>query len=424
MFRLAYDSLLHIYALIQLPRALLDRRKSDPARVRFKQRLGCGLPKLEGRGGIWLHAVSMGEVRAAAPVIKRLLQKRPERLIVSTVTETGYAEARRILPEADAHIYLPVDFSYLIRPIVRRYAPALVVVTETDYWFNFLDEARKIGAKSVVINGKISERSARNHHRFSYLSQRLLGGIDLFCLQDEIYRDRFERIGVRADRLYVAGNVKLDQKIQPMSDHELEEFKGRLKVPVGPPILVAGSSHDPEEELLLDAMTAVWRSIPEARLLLVPRHPERFDEVVALVKRRHLRVGRYSKAELLQGDERVIVIDAMGVLLSCYQLADLALVCGSWTERVGGHNILEPLHVGTPVLFGPYMHSQPTLQRLVTEFGAGVQVTAGGLADAILTLLHRPESRARLSEGGRALLERVGGSVERTVEAICEKITE
>jgi 3-deoxy-D-manno-octulosonic-acid transferase len=418
MFRLAYDSLLHIYALMQLPRALIERRKSDSARTWFNQRLGLGLPKLEGQGGVWLHAVSMGEVRAAAPVIKRLLEERPARLIVSTVTQTGHAEAKRILPEAAAHIYLPADLTYLIRPIVRQYAPDLVVVTETDYWFNFLDEAKRLGAHVVVINGKISERSARNHRRLPLLSRRLLRSIDLFCLQDEIYKGRFEEIGVSSEWLRVTGNIKLDQKLPSLSDVELEEFRKRLKVPSGLPVLVAGSSHDPEEELLLDAMTEVWRSIPDARLILVPRHPARFDEVVALAKRRHLRVGRYSEAERLQGDERVVVIDAMGVLLSCYQLANVALVCGSWTDRVGGHNILEPLHFGVPVLFGPHMASQPTLLRLVEEFGAGMQVESGDIGKALLTLLHRPELREELSENGRELLEKVGGAVERTVDAI------
>lgn len=422
MFRLIYDALLHCYALVQLPRALAEGRRSEEGQLRLRQRLGRSLPELGGKGGVWLHAVSVGEVRAAAPLVRRLLAERPMRLIVSTVTETGQAEARRILPEAAAHIYLPFDFGYAIRPAVRRYAPELLIVTETDYWYNFLDEAKRVGARVVVINGKISKGSARRHGRLPFLSRRLLSRVDLFCLQDGVYRSRFEKLGIEEERLCVTGNIKLDQKLSPLSASQLEALRHRLKLPNGAPVVVAGSTHDPEEELILDGMTEVWRAIPNARLLLVPRHPERFDEAVAIARRRNVRVGRYSQAEELAGDERVVVVDAMGVLLSCYQLADVALVCGSWTERVGGHNILEPLHFGVATLFGPYMQSQPNLLELVLEAEAGLQVEGRDLGRELVTLLHRPEARRDLAERGEALLKRVGGAIDATLVAILSEL--
>jgi 3-deoxy-D-manno-octulosonic-acid transferase len=390
-------------------------------RASLGARFGKGFPVIEKRGQrlVWIHAVSVGETKAIAALAKLIKINNPEMLmVVSSVTETAHAEAKRSLPFADHHVYLPLDFGWVIRPIVQRTAPDLVILCETDFWFNFLRFAKKGGARIMVANGKLSDVTCERLKRFPRFSQHLFGLIDLFCVQAEVYKKRFEAVSVPPEKIVVTGNLKFDEEYPRLSELELTQWRQKLGVGADDRVLVVGSSHDPEEKLFLQVMERVWQSHPHLKMILVPRHPERFNQVATLLQERHVPFIRYSTLEKADANAKVILIDAMGLLRHCYQLADLAIVAGSYTSRVGGHNILEPSWYGVPVIHGPYMHAQPELVSLTKEYGTAKQVEAAQLAQTIEQLLATEQARSGYRHGAAALLRNCSGACARTWKAM------
>jgi len=401
-----------------LPALLYQRLIKGKYRGNFLKRFGVDFPEIEKKKKlIWLHAVSLGETKAIAPLAKKIKEEFADsRIIVSSITETGHAEAKKSIPFADAHFFLPFDLSWIIRPIVRRLSPDLIILSETDLWLNFLTAGKEAGAKIALVNGKLSEKSMRRYERFPFAARRVWPQIDLFCVQSEIYKQRFEKVGVPGERMVVTGNIKHDREIKPLDEGEKAGFRERLGILPGERVVVAASTHDPEERMFLSALKEIWKEHPAAKALLAPRHPERFDEAAELLRDEKIPFQRYS--ELSNPSEKVILVDRMGMLDNCFQIADLALVGGSFTEKVGGHNILEPCAYGTPVLFGPYMHSQPDMTAMVLEYGAGRQIGLGRMAEEISALLRRPEERRALGESGLKLMADCRGAAERTFSAI------
>lgn len=353
----------------------------------------------------WVHAVSVGETKAVAPIAQRL-KEQGGTLIVSSITATGHAEAKRSIPEADHHIYLPFDIPFVMRRLIGKVRPKILVMSETDYWPAFMGEVKRCGGKIFVVNAKLSERTFKR----GWLTRRILRPVDFFCVQGETYAKRFRELGIEEERLCVTGNLKYDAKPSMEASDDLRE---RLKLGAGP-VLTLGSTHDPEEKQLLAAVGPLLEKYPKLKVLIVPRHPERFDQVAEMTD------GRYTG--VLTGNERTICIDAMGVLNQCYHLSTVAIVAGSYTEKVGGHNILEPIWFGVPTLFGPHMHSQPDLAALVLENGAGEQVSLDQLTARLDRLLADGEARARLQQSGEQLLTRIAGSVDRTWEILQKEI--
>lgn len=380
-------------------------------RQNLPERLGRRFPKIEKKGQklVWLHAVSLGETKAIAPLAKRIKEAWNPLIIVSTITETGLAEAKKSIPFASAHLFLPYDLSWIIRPIIRETSPDLMLLSETDFWPNFLRAGKEAGAKIALVNGKLSERSTGRYRRLAWAAQKYVWpSIDLFCVQSETYKQRFEQVGVPGERLVVTGNIKQDRPIAPLCK---EEWRRKFGIEPGERVLVAASTHDPEERLILQAV----KGIPRLKLLLAPRHPERFQEVGELLQSEGVPFQRYSTSGK---PEKTILIDQMGLLDPCFQIADLALVGGSFTDRVGGHNILEPCAYGTPVLFGPHMHAQPDMTALIREYGAGRQIAAGQLRTEIEALLEQPAERAQMGQAGLKLMADSRGATERTFSAI------
>lgn len=407
LLSLVYNALLSVGALLYLPRFLYDRFVVGKYRESFSARWGCGVKALprDGRFTIWVHAVSVGETKAVVKLLRELKGQMGEpRIVVSTVTETGMSEAKRSIPFADRWIYLPFDFSWVIGPVVRKIAPDLLILSETDFWYNFISAAKRGGAAVALVNGKLSARAAKRYSFLRYFSKKLFSLFDLFLLQSEHHRRRFEEAGARSDKLLVTGNIKLDDEKAPLPPSELAAWKEELGIEKGERVVVLGSTHHPEEALFLDLFLTKWSPYSDMKLFIVPRHPERFDEVAAMIEQRAIPYARLSLLKERRGDERVILVDAMGLLSKCYEIADLAIVCGSFTSRVGGHNIVEPCHYGVPVLYGPHMESQPELVRLVEKFGAALPVTRESVAEEVVSLLYNDRERAKkLGEAGRKL---------------------
>lgn len=415
-----YDLVLCFLGLVAAPWMVYQRWRYGKYRHFLRQRLKAAYPRVDkaGRKLVWIHAVSLGETRAVMPLAKRIKEEWGNPiLVVSSVTETGHAEAMKIMAFADYHVFLPLDFHYNVSKVLEKLPPDVVLVTETDLWYQFLRTAKQqCGSHIAVVNAKISERSQRRLLRVPFFSKRLYGLVDEFCCQNELYRDRLLALGVSPDKLIVTGNIKFDTVFSEMSSGEMLAFRNKMGINARDKVVVIGSSHDPEEHELLSALRPLQQQMPNLKILLVPRHPERFGDVFALVKDLQFSVARLSVA--MKGNEEVVLVDAMGVLRQCYQIADVSIVGGSFTDRIGGHNILEPAAYGVPVLFGPFMHAQPDLPALVLEAQAGIQIDVSGVADAVRMLLSDDVTRKRFGINGLRLYSSLQGSTARTFDAL------
>ncbi|MGH2638792.1 MAG: 3-deoxy-D-manno-octulosonic acid transferase [Rhabdochlamydiaceae bacterium] len=410
MLRLLYNIALLILVLIYLPKWLWEALRYKKHRRSFLEKLGFHLPEFvftKKGPRIWIHSISMGETKAAIPLIKQLQDSYPTAsIVISTITETGYVEAGRV--KVDHTFYLPLDFSWTIRKLMHRIKPDLLILVEGDFWFNLIDLAPRI----VLVNGKISEKSLARFKKVPFFSKRLFGKIELFCLQSERFKDRFLKLGIDPKRLIVTGNLKFDQQFLPI---DKTKWQDTLGISSSDRVLTLGSTHDPEEELLLDALAPLLQKFPQLKILVVPRHPERFSQVATLLEKKGIDYNRFSDP-VKNKEKRVILVDAMGVLSACYQLSEIAIVGGSFMTRLGGHNIFEPAALGVPVLFGPSMYSQKDLVELVTQAGAGRAVTIENVATEVEKLLSSP-SRS-MHEAGLKLANEMHGSTSRTFQAL------
>lgn len=422
-FSLLYEFALILLALAALPQFLYQMVFKGKYRGNLLKRFGGGFPDIKkgARPLIWVHAVSLGETKAVAAFVKNIRLKYDNPIIVfSTITETGHVEACRSI-QADHHVYLPFDFGWVIGPIIRRTAPDLVVLCESDFWYNFLKTSKQVGANVVLVNGKLSVRSKERFSRFRFFARRLFSLIDLFCVQSNLYAWRFKAVGVPEEKIVVTGNMKFDGDYAPLPKEQLEAWRSELGIKKDEPVLVIGSTHHPEEAQILQALEPVWKELPSLKVLIVPRHPERFSDVAALMQKAAIDFRRLSEKNTHERSSPVILIDAMGVLRKCYQLADVAIVAGSYTPKVGGHNILEPSWYGVPVVFGPQMFSQPDLLDLVMEYDAGKQVAMEDLSEELIRLFKDPAKRKKLGDGGLRLAGDVHGATAKTVEEVVSR---
>ncbi len=420
MFSFLYDVSLFVFALLVLPKLLWQWFVLGKYRESLSARLGIALPSFtpkEGQEVIWIHAVSMGETRAAISLFRMVRQAFPEAaIVISTTTETGNAEAKRSMPDADAHFFLPLDFSWSIRRILDRIRPSTLILCESDFWYHLLKTAKERGVKIALVNGKVSERSCKRFRKAPSFTRRIFSNFDILCVQSERYRQRFISMGVPLEKLFATGNLKFDAPAQKMQPSELQTLRETLKIAPDDPVLVLGSTHAQEEDWLLSALDLVWKKNPRLKVLLVPRHPERFNEVAHLIKEKGLTCRRIS--EKRNSADRLVLVDAMGLLNQCYQIASVAVVGGSYVSHVGGHNIFEPVLYGVPVFFGPHMHSQPDLQELILTAKAGREVNIEELPAALIEILEVPAVHNQYVEAGRELAKSVQGATLRTFEHI------
>ena len=407
-----YELGLWILSLIALPK-LLQRKY----RRIVGKRLGKGLPPapLLQKPLVWIHAVSLGETKAAGALARALKQRLPQAsFVISSITETGHNEAKQSIPFAAAHIYLPFDFHFLAKRYINHFSPDIVLVCESDFWFNFLSQAKLRGAAIGLVNGKISERSARRFKRCSFFSKKLFDQFDLFCLQNASYRERFLELGVAPEKLVVTGNLKFDDQHPLLTKDELEDWKKRLCIKPGQFVLAIGSTHDPEEKWLLDLL----KEHKNMKILLTPRHPERYAELERQLAKSGWHFATLSNLDRSRGDEQLVLMNAMGYLKASYQLSDVSIVGGSFCEHVGGHNILEPCWYGKPVVFGPHMHNQSEFVGLVAQNEAGFQVSLQELPQLLKRSAEDHEWRIATGQKGQQMMQALTGSAERTVQAL------
>lgn len=420
-FLIFYECVLYLIALGAIPKTIFSFFYYKKYRESLLPRLGLRptLFRDNPLPSIWIHAVSVGETKAIVPLARELNRRYPDNpMIISSITETGHAEAKRSLPFADYHVYLPFDFCRLVKRMINKASPGVVILCESDFWFNFLHQARKSGASVILANGKMSERSMRRLSWVPFFSKRLFSLFDVLCVQNLLYRSRFIKAGALPDKITVTGNLKLDEEYPQLTKVEVTELRQKLGILSDQPVLTIGSSHDPEEKFFLKVLKELWKRTLNLRVILVPRKPEHFEEVAQLLERERLKWISFTDINRRTGNEQVILIDAMGLLRMCYQLSDFALVGGSFTEQVGGHNILEPCWYGKPVLFGPHMHSQLESVELMTQYGAGVQVQHDQLQLVLEKWLDHRQVPQEIGLNGLNLVKELKGSTQRTLQAI------
>lgn len=425
-----YSLLLGLGVAALLPRFLLDAWRHGKYAAGLAERAG-RVPEFDagGRPVLWLHCVSVGETQAARPLFDALAEAYPgHALVVSTTTQTGQRVAREAFGRRAALVFhFPFDWAWCVRRALRRVNPAAVLVMETELWPRFLRECRRRATPVALVNGRISEKSFRRYRLARSFIRRVVSDLSLALAQTEADAERLKALGLPPERVRVSGNIKFDMAED--GGHPLtEELRRRFGAGGPGPLVVAASTHAPEERVVLEAFKRLraTNDAAGARLLVAPRHPERFAEVAALLEAsglnwtRRTAAGRASDAEC-----DAVLLDSIGELRAVYPLADLVFVGGS-IARVGGHNVLEPALAARCVVTGPHTSNFKEIVRAFREEDALVQLpehagedeAAGALARAFGELLRDDARRHLVGERARAVLERNRGATARTVELL------
>ena len=418
MIALLYEILLWIGGILILPKTFTQYMQTGRHGGNFLPRvIAQGFPQIEkgNKKLYWIHGVSVGEIKAISALGNRIKKIHPDCIIVvSTVTETGQEEAKRCLASADYHVYLPFDYRFLMKRIMKRLRPDWVILSEGDLWYNFLRCAKDQGEKIAVLNAKLSERSLNRFKKVKFLALKMYSLVDFFCIQNEVYLERFIGLGLDPQKLHVTGNLKLDEVYPELDESERSEWRQRLGIKESDLVLTCGSTHEPEEKYFLESLEVLWKQFPQLKVLLVPRHPLRFPVVAKLLEEKKIPFRKYSDESDTNMDVRVILVDAMGILRHCYQLSDLAFVGGTYNKSVGGHNLLEPCFYGIPVFFGPYTYSQPGMPELLDSYGAGERYSLEDLKEKLSNLLENQVQRNEMGSSGKRLMEENRGALDKS----------
>jgi 3-deoxy-D-manno-octulosonic-acid transferase len=422
---LLYSAVLLLAALVSAPWWLVQMLRQGKYRAGLSERLGRVPERIaEGSAGpvIWIHAVSVGEALAISELVSRLRTRVPNaRIVVSTTTQTGHKLAAERFG-AENVFYFPLDFAVAIRPYMRRLKPSVVVLAETEFWPNFIRLANEAGAKIVVTNARISDRSFPRYRRFAGLMKPVLRNIDAFLAQSKLDAERLVEIGAPRERVSVGGNLKFEVKPPDASMEIVNVLRTAIAEGVAP-VIVAGSTVEGEEPLVLDAFRAVLARFPKALLILAPRHKERFQSAVSLLESSGMRFTRRTELAVEAAEVRagsVLLLDSIGELAAVYSLADVAFVGGSLVPR-GGHNILEPAYFGKAIVVGPHTENFRDIISYFTAEEAVLVCEAEELGNRWLALLSEPGVRDAFGERARAVFQKRSGATERTVEAILSR---
>ncbi|MBD8881197.1 lipid IV(A) 3-deoxy-D-manno-octulosonic acid transferase [Rhodanobacter sp. 7MK24] len=421
--RFLYTLAMYLVTPLIVLRLALRGFRSRPYYWRWAERFGFFKAPLNLRDSLWVHAVSVGEVNAAEPLIKALKRDYPDApLVVTTVTPTGTARVRQLFGGSVFHVYLPYDLPYAVNRFLAGVRPRLALIVETEIWPNLYFACRRRGIPLMIVNARLSERSLRGYRPrpLRGMVRAALGCVDMVAAQSRTDAARYRLIGAPADRVMVCGNLKYDMPVPqdaPVAGARLREHWGASR-----PVWIAASTHEGEEQAVLEAHLAVLKGLPDALLLIAPRHPERFRPLENAVRSLGFAAGSYSVDGMPAPSHQVFVIDAMGQLMPFYAAAGLAFVGGSLVP-IGGHNVLEPASLGTPVLVGPQTFNFEEITVSLIEEGGALRVPdRESLGEAVQRLLLDDERRHGMGRAAREVFEREHGAVGRLMELIAAKL--
>lgn len=413
--RALYVALIYLLAPLFVGHLLWQGRRDRRWWRGFGERFGFGADC--AAGAIWVHAVSVGEVQAAAPLVQALTERhRGASCVLTTATPTGAARARALYGARVQVRYAPYDSPGAVRRFFERVRPRLAIILETELWPNLYRECGRRQVPLVLASARLSPRSVGRYRLLGRFLRETLAHGAIVGAQSAEDAARFRAIGAAPGRTHVTGNIKFDFALP--ADLEMRGRELRAAYADRRPVWICGSTHGVEEEILLEAHAIVRREIPDALLVLVPRHPPRFQEVAALLERRQVSFVRRSDGGTGAAHAQVLLVDTLGELLQFYAAADVAFVGGSLVP-VGGHNLLEPAALGLPVLTGPHTFNAVEVARLLQEAGAvGTVHGVPDLAASVLALLRDPAERERIGAIGRAAVERNRGALARLLALI------
>jgi len=407
-----YNAILYLASIVCSPvllfLLLINRRYGEG----FFQKLGIiswkPLMQAANSRPVWIHAVSVGEVTAAIPLVKEIKQLFPEApIVLSTSTATGNLTARQYLHLIDHLIFFPYDYPFVVRRFIGRLRARVFIVLETELWPNFLRELGHQGIPAVMVSGRISPRSFRNYRALRFLFKNVLEHIACFCMQSSADAERIISLGADSSRVLVTGNIKFDQPMPDGSNAGQDELYHALNLKQGQKLFIAGSTHHGEEEIVLEVFKELQKGMPDLVLLIAPRHPERFNEVEALVRAKGMRFCR--KTSMIPSAADVILLDTIGELAKLYRIGTVIFIGGSLVP-VGGHNVLESAVYKKPVLFGPYMDNFSAIAKTLIEHHGAIQVQNGTeLGMQAARLLSDAQLREAMGENAfQAVAENVG----------------
>ncbi|WP_411562275.1 lipid IV(A) 3-deoxy-D-manno-octulosonic acid transferase [Pseudomonas shirazensis] len=418
MNRTLYTLLFHLGLPLVALRLFLRARKAPAYGQRVAERFAIKLPPMR-QGGIWVHAVSVGESIAAAPMVRALLKAYPELPItVTCMTPTGSERIRALFADEPRiqHCYLPYDLPWAAARFLDHVRPRLGVIMETELWPNHIHQCAKRGIPVALANARLSARSARGYGRFAKLTRPMLAEMSLIAAQTETEAERFRSLGARPECVQVTGSIKfdlkLDEQLLPRARQLREQWQASQR-----PVWIAASTHEGEDAQVLEAHRRLLQVHADALLILVPRHPERFNAVHALCAEQFATVRR-SSAELVTDATQVLLGDTMGELLFLYALADIAFVGGSLMPT-GGHNPLEPAALALPVISGPHVFNFLDISAMLKDAGALQSVDdSQALAASVQRLVELPQDAKRMGEAGRAVMQANQGALQRLLDGL------
>lgn len=416
-----YDLLLLLVTVALIPWYLLRRAFGLRSRSGLRERFGFYSPQrlsaINGRPVIWIHAVSVGETRAAISLIKKLRQTWPDHaLVLTNVTETGH-EVAETIAELDLCLFFPLDLSPVIRSVLDQLKPDLIIIVETEIWPNLIQIAAARDIPLALVNGRISDRSYPRYLRFKPLLARLLQQVSLFSMQSSTDSERIIALGASSERVVTSGNLKFDMAVN-LNNVDPALLRSCYRLPESLTLWICGSTHDGEEAALLQCYRTLLDRGAELSLILVPRHPPRIPAVCELLTALRLPFrlrSQLTESTPLLATGEILLVDTLGELLPLYAASDLVFVGGSLVP-VGGHNLLEAALVGRPVIFGPHIHNFREISQLILDAGAGSQIqSADQLPELIAHYLQDPLLGRKQGRAGLELIATHAGATDRTV---------
>lgn len=389
---------------------------------RWPERFGHSPLLNDQQAVIWIHAVSVGEVEATRPLIKTLFAEYPQhQIIITTMTPTGSERVKLLYGDSVMHCYIPYDVSFAVQRFLKRTHPQFGIIMETEIWPTMLLSCQRLNIPLVLANARMSERSAKSYARFANFTKTILQSLQFIAAQSDADRQRFKHLGADIKKVHAIGNLKYEISL-PTSLEE-QAIAMRNLWDNHRPIWVAASTHEGEEAIILNASRQVRAACPELLLIIVPRHPERFDRVTALSQRAGFKTLRRSEHRPCPSDVQVLVVDTMGELPLFYAASDVAFVGGSLVP-IGGHNILEPAALARPIITGPHYFNFNEITQQFLNADAAIQINdTEQLAETVIKLLQNSPQRAQMGDAALQLMANSQGASKRLVNLIKRHIT-
>jgi 3-deoxy-D-manno-octulosonic-acid transferase len=427
MARFLYSVVFSLLLPVMLIRLLVRARKAPAYGERWLERFGwvkATAPDALDQKAIWFHTVSVGEFIAAIPLIEQVLAAYPDKhMVITTTTPTGSDQVKKrfapILGKRLTHVYLPYDLPWFLSAFLRRIKPQLLVILETELWPNLIHSCHKHGVKVLVANARLSEKSAKGYGKVASLSAQMLGNIDCLAVQNSVDAQRFVDLGMKPSHMQVTGSIKFDLTIkQDLLD---DGTAWRQRWGEQRKVVIVASTHLGEDEIALNAFNTLLSTTPNALMIIVPRHPERFDQVAKLIESRHLNMARRSQSRQLNEQTQVLLVDSMGELMPFLAASDVCIMGGSYVEN-GGHNPLEPAALSVPILMGPSQFNFLLICQQLEQQGGLLTVPEQDLAKVLISWMQDDGLVAQKGERAKQVVDANRGAKQKVFDLIAQQL--